>query len=153
MALARKEDWPDIVDTIDEDKFRSILEKANFIRSLLDAAEQVAIERLMHGEKLEGFKLVASRKHRKWRDERDVYAWFHGHGIDGDQLEIRKLMTPAQAERLCKEKRLDEVEGFDELWELPAGEPCLAPLGDRRPALDLKTLPVVGTVSKLKSNT
>lgn len=149
MALARKEDWPDIVESIDEEKFRLILEKADFIRSLLAAAEEVAVERLMHGEKLQGFKLVASKKHRKWIEEEKVYAFFHGHGIDGDELETKKLMTPAQAERLCKERRIED-EAFDELWETPVGEPTLAREGDRRPTLDPKTLPVVSSVVKSK---
>jgi len=147
MALARKEDWPDIVEFIDEEKFRLILEKANFIRTLLEAAEKLAVQRLMDGDKLPGFKLVASRKNRKWIDEEKVYAWFQEHGVDGDELENRKLLTPAQAERLCKEKRI-EPEEIEELWETPQGEPVLAREADRRPALDSATLGVVRTQLK-----
>ena len=141
MALARKEDWPDVVDTIDEDKFRLILERADFIRHLLEAAERVATERLLAGEKLQGFKLVLSKKHRKWIDDPKISEQLNEHLGDEAWMEP-KLISPSQAERLFKAHRLDDTL-LESWWEHPVGDPVLAREADRRPALDSETLTVV----------
>jgi hypothetical protein len=95
MALARKEDWPDIVESIDEEKFRLILEKADFIRSLLAAAEEVAIERLVRGSGIQAGRI---KKHRRWIDVECLGR--SRRCSERKRSPPQKLITPAQAERL-----------------------------------------------------
>jgi hypothetical protein len=129
--LARVTDWPEVAVTIDEKQLVELLRRAPFIRKFLDSAESFALGRLANGYSIPGFKLVASKKHRKWKDEEVMGKLLGPTGF------TKKLITPAQAEK--KFPSLD----LDPYIEIPVGEPCLAPEDDARPALPFKELKVI----------
>jgi Protein of unknown function (DUF2800) len=135
LELAKKVDWPETQakDTLTESQFRLLLEKASFVRKMLDRAEEMAMDRLMNGEQVKGFKLVASRKYRQWKDEKTAALWLAEAGISPTKA---SMITPAAAEKELA-KTGDGEELPDELWEIPPGDPRLAPATDSRPELKL----------------
>jgi len=141
--LARNTDWPEVAESITEEQLVQLLHRGQFIRKFLDAAEDYAVGRLANGYQLPGFKLVASKKHRKWKDETKAGATLVTL-MGNDAVWTKKLVTPAQAEKLVKKFKIpDKVAALDQLWETPQGEPTLAPEDDPRPRLPFRELKVI----------
>ena len=128
LALARKEfGAPDLLAPTD---MAFILDKAPLIRSLLDAVEAHAVQLLQLGRPVPGFKLVQGRKNRIWKDEGEAMKVLASLGYDADSYAPRKLVTPAGAEKLVKNKSV-----LAPLVETPEGGPKLARAEDPRTPL------------------
>lgn len=108
-----------------------------FIRNVLDpwvrAVDHAAESYMVHGGLLASHKLVRKRANRRWcLPEDEVASVLKTHGID--PFEDPKLVSPAQAEkRLPKAKRAI----VDDLAEKPLGELTVAPIDDKRPAVEV----------------
>lgn len=126
--LARNTDWPEVAETITEVQLIEVLKRAGFIRKFLDAAEQYALSRLENGYKIPGFKVVGSKKHRKWKDDEKAEDFLAARL--GGKAWNKKLITPAQAEKLLR----DDPK-LKEYVITPEGDPVLAPESDPRPML------------------
>ena len=118
---------PDCVDV------QKVLANKKLIESWLKAVEQNAFEKLTNGEKLPGFKLVAGRSSRKWHDESKARSELLADGYSDDELQTRKFLSVAQAEKLIGKK---DFSAFDELVNKSEGKPTLVPESDTRPPLD-----------------
>jgi hypothetical protein len=129
--LARNTDWPEVVRTITEEQLVQLLDRAGYIRTFLQAAEDYAVSRLSNGYSIPGFKLVAGNKHRKWVDEEKAAA------LCGPEFYKRQALTPAQAEKKFKDLDLSEY------IVKPLGDPELAPVSDPRPTIPFKDLKVL----------
>lgn len=118
-------------DTLNDNQVRMVLENKGLIEGWLTSVEGYVRERLDAGEDFEGFKLVEGRSIRRWGDEVkavDVLA-----GTLGDDLYSKKLVSPAQAEKLLTK---DQRGLMSELVVKPKGKPTLAPSSDKRPAIN-----------------
>jgi len=134
--LATEKDWPVTehdLPVLTEEKFLLLLDKLTFIRSMCDRAEEMAVERLMNGEEVTGFKLVESNKHRRWKDEEKAAKFFSSLAMDKDIVYNTKLKTPAQMSKVF------DPDLVEKHAEKPVGDPRLAKAEDPRKELKLET--------------
>ena len=121
----------DLSDT----EIAAILEQKALVESLLKTIEETAISALMSGVEFPGFKLVAGRSLRKWRDEAEAETAIRKKLKVADAY-TKKLISPAQAEKkLGKQHPL-----IDDLTVKPEGKPTLVPETDKRNALVFSTV-------------
>ena len=83
----------------------------------------------LRNEKFKGFKLVAGRSTRGFKDESLVCQRMTGLGYD--PFEAPKMVSVAKAEKLMGKKNFDAVLG--DLVEKSVGKPVLVPESDKRP--------------------
>jgi len=118
-------------DSLTLDELSLIYSQANEIKSWLDAVGDYLFEKAKQGESIPGFKLVESRKNRKWKDDDLVASRLTGLGLKQDEIYNQKLKS------ITAIKNLMSVDDFNEhvanLIYKPAGGPTLAPVDDKRP--------------------
>lgn len=110
----------------------SVLNNKKLIESWLKAVEQSVFEKLNNGENVEGFKLVAGRSTRKWHDESKAHLELLAGGFDDDELQTRKFISVAQAEKLVGKK---DFADYGEFVNKSDGKPTLAPESDKRQSI------------------
>jgi len=88
-----------------------------------------------------GYKLVAKRSTRQWVDEKEAAHWLDGKGVE-DIFE-RKLKSPAQAEKLLKEKLPGEL-----VVSISSGN-TMASEDDPRPAVVLIGQQLTAALNKI----
>lgn len=117
-------------DTLSDAQLRQVLDNKKLIASFLDAVEEHVNERLSHGDTFPGYKLVAGRSVRRWKDASEAEKAL----VDrlGDDAFERKLLTVAKAEKLIGKAKAKDLAP---LIEKPEGAPTLAPESDKRKAL------------------
>lgn len=91
-----------------------VLDKADMIRSFLDACEARGLQEALQGNPPQGFKLVEGKPgNRAWADEEKVHAaLLEGHNGDAERVDSdyfdHELKSPAQLEKALKKyKRTD----------------------------------------------
>lgn len=120
------------VNRLTDEQLGKALSAKKLIISWLDAVEEVVVERLGNGVPFEGYKLVAGKSNRQWSDEGDVeHSIFE---LLGEEAYTKKLVSPAQAEKIVGKKRAAEIAEF---VVKPQGRPTLAKSDDPRPAVNI----------------
>lgn len=98
--------------------------------------EQEAFTRLMKGKSMPGFKLVEGRTYRQWKDEKKVRRLLLSMGLTPADIEPPKIISPAQAERLIRSRKLNSKWGkIEKLITRPQGKVSIAPAHDPRPQI------------------
>lgn len=106
------------------------------VREWCDKVEGIANALALSGQTLPGLKLVTGKRgNRKWRDEDAATELLEV--LLGDEAFTRKLITPAQADKLAGKKGMGSLE---DLTVQEEGKPTLAPESDKRPAIAVDTL-------------
>ncbi|HEU4437670.1 MAG TPA: DUF2800 domain-containing protein [Methylomirabilota bacterium] len=123
LELARREFMEP--EAIPREDLLLLLGEADRIRAALDAAEGHAKSLLRYGAQLPGWKLVAGRTQRRWRDEGAAAGAVEALGLEPYE---RKLRTPASVARELGE----ETAELDFLTVRPQGEPALVRESDPR---------------------
>lgn len=91
------------VNTLTDTQIAKILEVLPAIKSYMTSVSEYALARALDGDIIRGYKLVRGRKgNRKWGDEKAVEDSFGE--ILGQSLYENKIKSPAQIEKLLKEK-------------------------------------------------
>lgn len=119
-------------DALPDERVSSALAAKKLILGWLDAVEQHVTERLESGKGFPGFKLVAGRSLRQWGDESKAEEVLSA--LAGDAAFTRKLVSPAQAEKLLGKAKAADIA---DLIVKPEGRPTIAPESDKRPAINL----------------
>lgn len=88
------------VQKLNDKQILKIIENEKLIKSFLDSVKDYALLRLQNGETLPGLKLVRGRSSREWENDHDVANTF------GEKIFQKKLMTPAQAEKVLGKKEV-----------------------------------------------
>jgi len=108
------------------------------VKNWITAVETAALDRLLAGEEIPGYKAVAGRSTRRWDDEVSVAAKLQnvrqkGQRLKRDQIYTFALRSPAQIEKVIgkQHKILSSHVVSGE------GKPTLAPASDKRPAIDI----------------
>lgn len=120
------------VNKLTDAQLRAVLDAKKLVTSWFDAVETYVTDKLNNGELFEGYKLVAGRSLRQWGDEQEAAKTLEAEV--GDEAYSKKLLSPAQAEKLLGKKRKDLLEP---LIVKPEGKPTLAPESDKRPAVNI----------------
>lgn len=118
-------------ETLSIDRVAYILTHRKLIADWLSAIEDYVTDQLHQGKDVKGWKLVEGRSIRKWQDSDEVAAKLI-ELIGEDKTFERKIITPAQAEKLIGKKNLADIAN---LVSKPQGAPTLAPASDKRPPL------------------
>ncbi len=106
------------------------------IREWADKVEGIANALALAGTPLPGLKLVTGKRgNRKWRDEGEATMLLEV--LLGDEAFTRKLISPAQADKLAGKKGMSSLE---DLTVQEDGKPSLVLESDNRPAIVVDTL-------------
>ncbi len=97
------------------------------LESWIASVRKLAHETLESGKEIPGWKLVAKRAIRKWKDETKLLAWARKHG-KVKKLFPQKAITPAAAAKA-------KLEVPDRLIVKSSSGTTLAPQDDKRPAV------------------
>lgn len=93
-------DVVNVLEATDGSYIQEALEKIPLVETWIKAVEHEGFRRLTNGKKVPGYKLITGREgNRKWIDEDQVREVFEDLGND---LENRKLKSPAQIEKVLK---------------------------------------------------
>lgn len=119
-------------DTLTDSELGVILDNAKLIKSWLDAVESHVFDKLNNGEAFNGYKLVEGRSIRAWVNEDTAAQVLLKSGLEPDTLYTKKLITPAQAEKVLKKGK-----GIlSELIIKNEGKPTLVQSCDKRDAIN-----------------
>lgn len=128
-------DIPPAPSTLPDEMFYEMLPKLHVLSDWIKAMYANAEARLIRGEPVPGYKLVARRANRSWKDEAALLEWAATQSkiLDvGEDLYVKKLKSPAQVEKLVGKKNLDE----NLTQKVSTGYSMVADT-DPRPAADL----------------
>jgi hypothetical protein len=120
-------------EQLTDEQLKTALDNKKLIVSWFDAVETLVTDRLSTGQGFNGYKLVAGRANRAWRDEVATAAALRDV-LGEDTLYTRKIISPAQAE---KELGKSRAELLDDLVTKPEGAPTLVPESDKRPPVNV----------------
>lgn len=129
-AFAAEPTFP-VVEALNLTDLAEVLAKAPAVTDWIKAVQSYALNMLQRGENVPGFKLVETRSNRKWVDEDKTDTYLRGRKLKMDERFNQKLISPAQAEKILKDK--PGLELPDRFWVKPEGRAALAPLSDKRP--------------------
>ena len=124
-------------DQLTLEQVQYVLDHASLIEGWLAAVRNHALTLAKTGHQIPGYKLVAGKSNRTWdQNEDQMRGALESLGVSADDYLEHKLVSPAQAE-----KRVKPTVGPDTWAQIeahirkPPGAPTLAPLTDRRPAV------------------
>lgn len=108
---------------------------AEEIKKYIEQVEELVKTKLSEGEQIPGFKLVKGRNlPKRWLDE-NATAEFLGKYLAPDEIFVKKLISPTQAEKLIKSAAAEYKNFARENVIIPPGNPTIAPESDKREAI------------------
>jgi len=131
---------------INSEQLSHYLTQADMLEDWIKDLRKLAHDMLENDVKVPGFKLVAKRAMRQWADEDKAESALR-QTLSDDDVYTKKLVTPAQAEKLLK-KAKQELPA--ELVVSVSSGSTLAPESDPRPAVLNIGKQLTGALSKLQ---
>lgn len=119
------------VETLSNDEIVELLPYLDLIVGWAKSVQDYALRKALEGEKFKGFKVVAGRSNRKWKDEKEVENLLIGEGFDEDIIYEKRLSGITKIENLLGKKKFNDL--FGNLVEKPLGKPTLVSEDDPRP--------------------
>lgn len=122
------------VSVLSGDKLAEILRQAGLLKDWIKRVEAHAQSEAQHGRLPTGFKLVAKRATRKWKNPEDARTYLSKVlELDEEQIfDEPKMKSPAKIEAVIGKKRAGEI---SDLWAAVSSGANLVPEEDERPAL------------------
>jgi hypothetical protein len=128
----------------DQDWLEVLVEKADMFEDMLKAARAELERRLLAGQPSKKFKLVAGKRGaRQWTSAEAAEAALKTFRLKVEEMYDLKLISPTSAEKLAKAEAIGPRQWtkLQSLIVQKDGSPHVAPLADKRPALEIR--PVV----------
>ena len=122
---------------IDSEQLGELLEKIPAIEIWIKAIKDRAYSELSSGGSVPGYKLVHGRAgNRTWKDVKSAEALLHSFGLSDKQIYTKKIISPAQADKLYKEKALTPEQSLQLSNQVtrPEGALIVVPESDERAA-------------------
>jgi hypothetical protein len=116
---------------LDAPMIGQMLTKADLLEDWIKDIRGLAFDMLKAGTAVPGYKLVPKRATRQWIDPAKAQAALEGIGLDATELTETKLVSPAQAEKVLKKRKLAMP---DDLIVAVSSGDTLATEDDPRPA-------------------
>lgn len=130
LELAKYDFKP--ADELDEVEIAAILERADGFAAWLADLKDYALSQALKGYKYEGFKLVAGRSVRKYKDEAAVAQTVEQAGFDPW---AKKVLGITEMTKLLGKDRFKEL--LSDFIIKPEGKPTLVPASDKRKELNI----------------
>lgn len=112
------------------EKISKILNFSEVITNWLTQVRGYALERLQMGQEVPGYKLVAKKANRRWKDE-DEASTFLQQTWEEDELYDYEFKSPAKIEKMLGKHKGD----IEHLWYKPEVGNTMAPEHDKRSAI------------------
>lgn len=122
------------VPTLAPWQIRDILVAEPRITNWLKAVRDRALESLLNGEEIPGFKVVAGRSSRSWADDKEVAALLDAAGYAREAYTSMAVLSPYNMEKALGKKKCSELLS-GQMLTIP-GSPTVAPESDKRPPYD-----------------
>ena len=129
LALA-KYDF-EMPPTLEDAEVEAVLAKADTLAAWVGDIKEYALQQAIQGKKWMGWKLVEGRSNRKYTDEAAVANTVKEAGYEPHE---QKLLGITAMTGLLGKKKFEEMLGS--LVVKPQGKPTLAPMSDKRPAMN-----------------
>ena len=129
LALA-KYDF-EMPPTLEDAEVEAVLAKADTLAAWVGDIKEYALQQAIQGKKWMGWKLVEGRSNRKYTDEAVVANTVKAAGYEPYE---QKLLGITAMTSLLGKKKFEELLGS--LVVKPQGKPTLAPMSDKRPAMN-----------------
>lgn len=123
-------------DRLDARELAALLAQVDAITAWASTIEASAQAILEAGGELPGYKLVEGRSNRQWADDIEAEAALRAAKVKVADMMTTKLKTPAQMEKVLGKEHPVLLAHVIK----PKGKPTIAPVSDKRPALDIKPL-------------
>ena len=142
MAVAKREfselpgNLPPAPETLALAELVTVLDNADILTDWIKSVHGYVMGMLERGEEVPGYKLVPKRAMRRWVNPDSVLTLMRRHGLPDDEVQVTKLLSPAQLEKVIKRGGLPPLP--EELWEKKSSGFNLAPSSDPRPAAQLR---------------
>lgn len=124
---------PLLTDPEIEEVLSKLQDLAKWANEIVAYATDAAIN---HGKEWSGFKVVEGRSFRKYKDEDAVAEEARDNGYK--DIFRQSLITLTEMQKLMGKTKFEEILGH--LIYKPPGRPTLAPLSDKRPAMDVSNV-------------
>lgn len=121
-------------NALTDEKIGELLAMSAGLKKWVEDLEEYAMEALLSGRKIPGYKLVAGRSTRTFTDEKKVLSTLTRKLKikTADCYKPRELKSPAMLEKMLGKKPFNEALG--RFVEKPMGKPTLVPESDKREA-------------------
>ncbi len=119
------------IKELDAAQLGQMLERAAVLENWISDLRALAMQVLESGNPVPGYKLVAKRATRQWRDEESAKAALLAH-LPIEEVTETSLISPAQAEKKLKKLKLGLPD--DQVISVSSGN-TMAPESDPRPAV------------------
>ena len=129
LALA-KYDF-EMPPTLEDSEVEAVLAKADTLAAWVNDIKEYALQQAIQGKKWMGWKLVEGRSNRKYTDEAAVANTVKEAGYEPYE---QKLLGITAMTGLLGKKKFEELLGS--FVVKPQGKPTLAPMSDKRPAMN-----------------
>ena len=123
-------------DQIDDTELADFLTKIPDLKKYIADLELYASNSLKAGKEIPGWKLVAGRSIRQWKDVKAAQMYYADR-FDIEDLTITKFKSPTQIEKLIGKRNITDEDLA--LVVKPEGKPTMVKDTDRRPALVFET--------------
>lgn len=128
---------PRLPPELSPEEFGALLGKLEPLLQYAEKAKKYALESLLQGETIPGWKLVEGRKTRAWDDQEAAFKALQDAGIDETLLWHREPYSLAQLEKQLGKKAFAEAAGSHVVSQ--PGKPTLAPMTDPRDVYSPRT--------------
>lgn len=118
-------------DLLSNDEISKILAVVDDLTKWASDVKGYALDQMLSGAHIDGFKVVEGRSVRKITDENLLVQNMKEKGFDETLLYERKLLTLTALEKLTGKKDFAIISAG--CIEKPAGAPTIAPVSDKRP--------------------
>ena len=114
------------------EQLTDVLPKLDDLEAWIKSVRGMAQYALENGTKIDGYKLVNKHPRRQWTDEVEVEKKLKSmRGVKGGEQYDQKLKSPAQLEKLFKQKKLDFSKINNYIAMVSSGT-TMAPASDKR---------------------
>ena len=118
------------IELLTDAEIGEALTKAQTLKNWVADLEAYALEAILSGADVAGWKVVEGKSTRKITDIDSAFEVLKTNGYDEALLYERKPITLTELEKLVTKKKLTELIG-DKIVK-PQGKPTLAPADDKR---------------------
>jgi hypothetical protein len=116
------------VEGMTAEQMERVMNFTPIIKEWLDEIHNRAYQMLERGEEVPGYKLVKKRSNRKWQDEEEAADMLSLY-VSEDDLYKKKMVSPAQAEKLLNKEQKKAIEPY---IIKPESGNTIAPMHDKR---------------------